>query len=618
MNATQKRIWCDEDEHSLYENFVDFNEWLDGEEAEEIRIELGIVSLTQPSKALFASDREAYDQTFVKFRNERRHDALNEAYFIEQFGNDHWFQRSFDHFLQLIERMAVGEVVPFIGAGISRAGGFPTWESHLQEQGRTANIAADHIQSLLNSGQYETVLDEIESVRGKDFFIQEMRDVFSRTGNIPEVVWRITELFSDTLITTNYDHLVEDAFDTGDSETQVLNGTSALVPDAARTTVIKLHGDIRKPQHCILSKNQYDAAYGDQLDISKPIPKLLSYHYLNSSLLFLGCSLNTDRTLQVFDLVKKEYGEEHEFPQHFSIEVAPENIEELAQRNSDLARLGITPIWFQKDRYEYVENILRLAKSELNYLGVQLKLEQAQPTEVLQLKSVDLDLELDTFLRDFMGIMPLLHWLHKPIPQSATKQYLHVTQRLFVGFSLFSEQLDEDLRNGLDNLLRALCNNPHFDGYTHGKLSIAFKYFQKYLNTHGIRNYVDEPLDCNNHELLSIPISQFDERLAQVDSGADFYAMRMIVILLRHGRNQTSSPKNYCQLPDAISQEVTDYLSCVMRERLGVSIPDRLQDDGSEEIRHLCEMTWANFDKPVKLGLKQSVLLALQSLGMRS
>jgi hypothetical protein len=68
MSAIQQKIWCDDDEHFKYEHFTDFNEWLDTDGGESRRIELGIDGLSQPSKALFANDREAYDQSFIEFR----------------------------------------------------------------------------------------------------------------------------------------------------------------------------------------------------------------------------------------------------------------------------------------------------------------------------------------------------------------------------------------------------------------------------------------------------------------------------------------------------------------------------------------------------------------------
>ena len=39
----------------------------------------------------------------------------------------------------------------------------------------------------------------------------------------------------------------------------------------------------------------------------------------------------------------------------------------MVERNAYLARLGITPIWFEPGRFEFVEGILQLARNELRY-----------------------------------------------------------------------------------------------------------------------------------------------------------------------------------------------------------------------------------------------------------
>ncbi|MAY01826.1 MAG: hypothetical protein CMQ38_02465 [Gammaproteobacteria bacterium] len=368
---TTKENWCDRDEHKLFEYYVDFNEWLDSEEGALLRESFVVEGIAVPSKAIFAGDKEAYDQAFRAYRKERRHEVLNEGYLCEQFTDDHWFQRNIDRFDQLVDRLEDGGVVPFIGAGLSVAGGFPTWEDHLRTQGRTAGIDPAHTEGLLASGQYETVIEEIEANRGRDVFVQEIRDVFSRTGEITSTTLLITELFSDTVITTNYDKLIETAFDTGPGKSfQLINGNNAMAePDTQLVSIIKLHGDIKVPGQCILSNNQYDRAYGnDQVDLSLPIPKLLQYYYMNSSLLFLGSSLNSDRTVQVFSAIKENIGD-RVIPQHFTIEQAPETEEELVERNAELTSLGITPIWFEKGQFDFVEGILRLARNELRYRG---------------------------------------------------------------------------------------------------------------------------------------------------------------------------------------------------------------------------------------------------------
>lgn len=212
----QHTIWCDEDDHQLYEFYADFNEWLDGDEGQDLRIEYRIDGLSQPSKAFYAGDKEAYDEAFRQYRIERRHEVLNQTYLQEQFGDDHWFERNHDHFTQLIDCMETGQVVPFVGAGISASARYPSWKAHLREQGRTAGIDPAHIEALLSEGAYEAIVEQIEKERGFDVFTQEIRDVFSRTHAIPDVVWRITELFKDTVITTNYDRLLEQAYDTGE------------------------------------------------------------------------------------------------------------------------------------------------------------------------------------------------------------------------------------------------------------------------------------------------------------------------------------------------------------------------------------------------------------------
>jgi hypothetical protein len=608
MTPALPKIWCDEDEHYRYEHFADFNEWLDSEEGLDVRSEYGVDVLPQPSKALFSGDRSGYDEAFQEFRKERRHEALSESYFLEQFGDDHWFQRNVDHFIQLVDLMYAGVVVPFVGAGISASGGFSTWKDHLRRQGKTAHIASAHIEELLASGAYETVLEEIEAVRGRDVFINEIRDEFSRNLTIPDVVWGISELFTNTVITTNYDRLIELSYETGEKDkVQVINGLNALEkPDPKKITVIKLHGDIREPKRCILSKNQYDEAYGNgSLNMHKSIPKLLAYHYKNSSLLFLGCSLRNDRTVQVFEAIKESMGEEEETKQHFSIEQAPESLEEIAQRNAELAKLGITPIWFEKEHYELVESILSLAKNELRHRGV-----APLPTVSVDKPTVNLTLDLSHFLGDFIDLMPLLHWLHQAVPPTATSQYLSAMQRVFYAHSFVTQQTDENLRMALDRLLRALANSAEFDEYTLGKLSAAFRYMQLYLKSIGEENYLDDDFEWNIHELLTIPTSQFETLVTQkADGSFDYHAIRLISALLQHGQNQRVSQKSFCELPGAVNHEFGDYLALALSTNLGVIVPDRLDQIYTSDIRSLCEVAWNNFEKPIDLKFFERVKL---------
>lgn len=378
MNA-RVDSWCLEDGHADYALFEDFNAWIDAGEIDlELPLlrELGEVGLSSPSKAFFAGDREAYEQALKVYRAQRRSEVLSREHWLDIYGEEdgkHWFERNEQRFDQLVECLAAQEVVPFVGAGISSGGGLPTWDQHLQQQGRTAGIPKEQVDAWLQQGQYEEVIAHIEQHRGRGVFAQEIRDTFGKRGRIQDITLLISELFTDTVITTNYDRLLEQVYDIGGvSRVQVINGTTAMErPDPAKVTLIKIHGDFATPAHCILGKAQYDAAYGeDALDLERPVPKILARYYCNNSLLFIGCSLHNDRTIQVFQTVRAASGDVL-FPQHFAIEQAPEQLDALIARNSTLCDLGITAIWYPKRQYQQVEAILREASNELNYLRVQ-------------------------------------------------------------------------------------------------------------------------------------------------------------------------------------------------------------------------------------------------------
>jgi hypothetical protein len=177
--AVKTETWCDRDKHKLFELFVDFNEWLESDEGSGLRELNGINGLSQPSKAFYAGDKEAYYQAFEEYRETRRHEALNRTYLCEQFTDEHWFQRNLYHFDQLVQCLKEGTVVPFIGAGLSVSWGFPSWKDHLRQQGRTAGVGQALIEDLLANGLYETVIEEIEHIRGHDVLTQKVRDVFS-------------------------------------------------------------------------------------------------------------------------------------------------------------------------------------------------------------------------------------------------------------------------------------------------------------------------------------------------------------------------------------------------------------------------------------------------------
>jgi hypothetical protein len=118
------------------------------------------------------------------------------------------------------------------------------------------------------------------------------------------------------------------------------------------------------------------------------------------------------------------------------------------------------------------------------------------------------------------------------------------------------------------------------------------------------------------HEMLVIPLTQFERVIANSaqPSGLDYHAVRLIKALLQHGLNQERSPKSFCELPPSVNAEFGDYLSLTLSSKLGIRLPDRLDDKQTVDIACLCNSAWDELDCPVKIGFLNRVRFLLQEL----
>ncbi|MEI6150502.1 MAG: SIR2 family protein, partial [bacterium] len=105
--------------------------------------------------------------------------------------------------------------------------------------------------------------------------------------------------------------------------------------------------------------SQYTEAYGSpDFDFTKPLPKALRQIFVSHSLLFLGCSLEQDRTLTLFQKVCND--KQFEIPDHFAILPAPPDTANKSAKEGRLLNLRIRPIWYPVGKHEFVGLYLSL------------------------------------------------------------------------------------------------------------------------------------------------------------------------------------------------------------------------------------------------------------------
>lgn len=297
-------------------------------------------------------------------------------------------QQTFDKIVDITRKHAL---IPFIGAGISSSWTkYPTWKNLLRNIAEKNYILfGNEVRNHFSSNQYELVASEIESRLSNIVFKNNLREIFDsrklRNIQIPQHLRLIPQLFDNIILTTNFDRAIEEIFHQTDISIDRVTPSSGhdnpMVLRAfaqSRPLLIKLHGDI-EIEDLVLTKEDYDKTYGiDKVDAELPLPKLLKRIFTTKTILFLGCSLEEDRILNIIKECSTEGVE------HFALLPLPEctknalNIfppyykdmdgkvhEEYKKRCEFLDKHNISRIWFPYDQYDAIQIIFTELEKEI-------------------------------------------------------------------------------------------------------------------------------------------------------------------------------------------------------------------------------------------------------------
>ena len=339
---------------SLYDQNREFNEAL--EETYE-QVVVGKYKFS-PADVLFNLDEIAYEQELLCWKQKKK------EYLIELANEALDYPCNKQRFEKLVKVVGEKKIVPFIGAGLSIPCGNPGWRAFLLKLSKMAEMDCIEIEKRLDNGKYEELAEELIDKLGVPGFNEKLDNAFATSKKIRESVLLIPKLTRGSVITTNIDTILERAFQIADCPFQDMvigNQQSEFIKALATGDrhLLKLHGNVSRTQSRVLTKSEYCDAYGsEEIDFNRPLPKALSRVFSHYSLLFLGCSLGHDRTMDLFyDVVKKL---ESDLPSHYAIVERPEDDNNISEREKFLNDRKIFPIWYPHEKHEYVEAFLTL------------------------------------------------------------------------------------------------------------------------------------------------------------------------------------------------------------------------------------------------------------------
>jgi len=188
----------------------------------------------------------------------------------------------------------------------------------------------------------------------------------ARRERIKGPVEILPDIADGCIVTTNFERLIEETYI---KRNRPIEGYMHGIQDRNKFVtsliqgercILKLHGNVGDQNTYRLSKQQYNDAYGEDIDFTKPLAKTLRQIFVSSSLVFIGCSLVKDRTLDLFSAVVKS--QEFEIPDHFAILNKPTSHGETQAKENRLLEMNIRPIWYEVDsdgKHAKLEKILR-------------------------------------------------------------------------------------------------------------------------------------------------------------------------------------------------------------------------------------------------------------------
>ena len=265
-------------------------------------------------------------------------------------------------FNRLAERTTDEQVLPFVGAGMSKQSGFVLWSTFLKELAKEDPELMPRVDELICSGNFEEAAQCVADRFNINILAEQVENYFGREiFEVKGPVSLLPFLFKQGCVTTNFDVVLDKAYRENDREflREYAGEDVKRAPREAANgqhVIFKIHGRADNVQGRVLTSTEYQNAYGKD----GALPDLLNYLISNRSLLFLGCSLGIDRTVQALRKIKASSAVQ--LPRHYAFLKDP-GPDVRPKRREELEQAEIHPIWYpvEDDAFDHdscIEDLL--------------------------------------------------------------------------------------------------------------------------------------------------------------------------------------------------------------------------------------------------------------------
>lgn len=222
-------------------------------------------------------------------------------------------------------------LVLFVGAGVSMNLGMPSWNQLVEKMACDLDYQYEIFRNL---GDHYTLAEyyrlEKKGIGQLLRWMKEEGKTSSRNVAQSKVHELIAKLDVDLIYTTNYDRLIEAAFEhRGRDVARIARVADLASAVPGVTQVVKLHGDIEDESSIVLD----ESSYFERLEFESPLDIKLRADTLGKSVLFVGYSLKDINIRLLFYKLSRLWKNDPEGrPASFVLATRPNPVQEATLR----------------------------------------------------------------------------------------------------------------------------------------------------------------------------------------------------------------------------------------------------------------------------------------------
>lgn len=233
---------------------------------------------------------------------------------------------------RLIELVAAQQIIPFLGSGFSIPSGIPSWPDLVT--GLIRNCVSDsqanilgQLSQYLGNADLADVLDSLSTTEfaAKEYLFEQINSVRYKPSDYHRI---LLDINFDTVITTNWDLLIDSAFSANQIPSRVIyrDADVAQYDPTRAVQILKIHGTITDQDSLIYKHSQYLNFWSDRPLLLNLLCTLMA----TRSFLFVGYGFGDPNIIGLLDTLRDRLGRLRR--EHYALAYGSNTIHEAWKR----------------------------------------------------------------------------------------------------------------------------------------------------------------------------------------------------------------------------------------------------------------------------------------------